>query len=53
MMGSVDELPSAPKEKTKFIEDMTEEDAAAAVSTQGVPLINYVTMLDTSFFFNY
>ena len=32
MMGSVDELPSAPKEKTKFIEDMTEEDAAATVS---------------------
>ncbi len=31
MMGSVDELPPAPKEKTKFIEDMTDEESAAAV----------------------
>ncbi len=35
MMGSADELPSAPVEKTKFIEDMTDEDAAAAVSVGG------------------
>ena len=33
MMGSADELPSAPKEKPKFIEDMTDEEAAAAVSS--------------------
>ncbi len=32
MMGSVGELPSAPKEDIKFIEDMTEAEATAAVS---------------------
>ena len=32
LMGSVDSLPEAPKERTKFIEDMTELEAAAAVS---------------------
>ena len=32
LMGSADSLPEAPKEKTKFIEDMTESEAAAAVS---------------------
>ena len=32
LMGSADSLPEAPKEKTKFIEDMSEAEAAAAVS---------------------
>ena len=32
LMGSADSLPEAPKERTKFIEDMTESEAAAAVS---------------------
>ena len=32
LMGSADSLPEAPKVKTKFIEDMTESEAAAAVS---------------------
>ena len=32
MMGSAEALPTAPVEKPKFIEDMSEEDAAAAVS---------------------
>jgi ubiquitin carboxyl-terminal hydrolase 14 len=32
MMGSADELPTAPVEKPKFIEDMSETEAAAAVS---------------------
>ena len=32
LMGSADTLPEAPKEKTTFIEDMTESEAAAAVS---------------------
>ena len=32
MMGSADQLPEAPKERTKFIEDMTDLEAAAAVS---------------------
>ena len=31
LMGSADSLPEAPKEKTKFIEDMTDLEAAAAV----------------------
>ena len=35
LMGSADSLPQAPKEKTKFIEDMTESEAAAAVSGGG------------------
>ena len=33
LMGSADALPTAPKEKTLFIEDMTEADAAKLVST--------------------
>lgn len=33
MMGSVGELPSAPEKKVKFIEDMTEAEATAAVSS--------------------
>lgn len=32
MMGSADALPTAPTVKTKFIEDMSEQEAAAAVS---------------------
>jgi len=32
MMGSADELPAAPVEKPRFIEDMSEDDVAAAVS---------------------
>lgn len=32
MMGSVGDLPSAPKEQPKFIEDMSEAEATAAVS---------------------
>ena len=32
MMGSAEALPSAPAEKTKFIEDMSEAEAASAVS---------------------
>ena len=32
MMGSAEELPQAPTQSTKFIEDMTESEAAAAVS---------------------
>ena len=34
MMGSAGELPSAPKEPIKFIEDMTEAEATAAVREQ-------------------
>ena len=33
LMGSADSLPEAPKERTKFIEDMTDSEAAAAVSS--------------------
>ena len=33
MMGSAGDLPSVPQEKTKFIEDMTESEATAAVSS--------------------
>ena len=33
VMGSADSLPEAPKEKTRFIEDMTDSEAAAAVSS--------------------
>ena len=33
LMGSADALPTAPKEKTLFIEDMTEADAAKLVNT--------------------
>ena len=33
LMGSADALPTAPKEKTVFIEDMTEADAARLVSS--------------------
>ena len=32
MMGSAEELPQAPSERPKFIEDMSEAEAAAAVS---------------------
>ena len=32
MMGSAEALPSAPTERTKFIEDMSEAEAASAVS---------------------
>ena len=32
LMGSADELPTAPKEQTKFIEDMTEAEAAKLVN---------------------
>ncbi|CAI8044987.1 Ubiquitin carboxyl-terminal hydrolase 14 [Geodia barretti] len=32
MMGSADSLPEAPKQKTKFLEDMTDTEAAAALS---------------------
>ena len=32
MMGSAEELPQAPLERPKFIEDMSEAEAAAAVS---------------------
>jgi ubiquitin carboxyl-terminal hydrolase 14 len=31
LMGSADELPAPPKEKTKFIEDMSELEAASAL----------------------
>lgn len=34
-MGSVGELPSAPKEGSKFIEDMSDAEAVAAVSECG------------------
>ena len=33
MMGSVDELPSEPSEKPVFMEDMTDQQLASAVST--------------------
>jgi ubiquitin carboxyl-terminal hydrolase 14 len=33
MMGSADALPQAPVEKTMFVEDMTEQQLATAVST--------------------
>ena len=32
LMGSADELPTAPKVQTKFIEDMTEAEAAKLVN---------------------
>lgn len=32
MMGSAEELPQAPSEKPRFLEDMSEAEAAAAVS---------------------
>ncbi|CAI8012399.1 Ubiquitin carboxyl-terminal hydrolase 14 [Geodia barretti] len=32
MMGSADSLPEAPKHETKFLEDMTDTEAAAALS---------------------
>ena len=32
MMGSAEELPQAPSERPKFIEDMSDAEAAAAVS---------------------
>ena len=32
MMGSAEALPSVPTERPKFIEDMTEAEAASAVS---------------------
>ena len=32
MMGSEGEIPQAPAEKTKFVEDMTESQLASAVS---------------------
>ena len=32
MMGSAEQLPQAPVQKTKFLEDMSEAEAAAAVS---------------------
>ena len=32
LMGSADALPNPPAEKTKFIEDMSEMEAAMAVS---------------------
>lgn len=32
MMGSAEALPSAPAERPKFIEDMSEAEAASAVS---------------------
>ena len=32
MMGSADALPSVPKEKVAFVEDMTESELATAVS---------------------
>lgn len=32
LMGSADALPEAPKQKTKFLEDMTEAELATAVS---------------------
>ena len=38
LMGSADSLPEAPKERTKFIEDMTESEAAVAVS-KGLKII--------------
>lgn len=31
MMGSVDELPSEPREKPKFVEDMSDTQLASAV----------------------
>ena len=39
LMGSADELPTEPKERPKFIEDMTEEEAASAVSRNIYPLV--------------
>ena len=32
MMGSADALPSAPIQKTKFVEDMSESELSKAVS---------------------
>ena len=34
MMGSADALPQAPEQKTVFMEDMTDEQLASAVSRQ-------------------
>ena len=43
MMGSAEALPSAPTERTKFIEDMTDAEAASAVSQ---PRETYLAPLD-------
>ena len=34
MMGTADELPKEPVQKTVFMEDMTEQQLASAVSTR-------------------
>lgn len=39
MMGSAEALPSAPTERPKFIEDMTEAEAASAVSKPKANLV--------------
>ena len=36
MMGTADELPKEPVQKTVFMEDMTEQQLASAVSTAGM-----------------
>ena len=38
-MGSTEELPTEPTERPKFIEDMTEEEAASAVSKDMYPFV--------------
>ena len=39
LMGSAEELPTEPTERPKFIEDMTEEEAASAVSKDMYPFV--------------
>lgn len=39
LMGSAEELPPEPTERPKFIEDMTEEEAASAVSRNMYPFV--------------
>lgn len=44
LMGSADQLPTAPIEKTKFIEDMSESEAAKAVSDH-TPLLIIILLI--------
>jgi len=39
MMGTADSLPQAPTQKTVFMEDMTDQQLASAVSSLSVVLL--------------
>ena len=49
MMGSADDLPEAPKEKPRFIEDLSEAEAASAVSSPHLPHHTYTSYPPFSF----